>query len=210
MRIPGPNDLLKLAGRGYGAIETAIGLVPRLVTIVGEVEMIMVRVAALMDEVETTNRRAAGVVIRTETVVSRVETVVGRADVLTDRITPLLDGYQPVLARLEPMLARLADTTSPVEVDAIVQLVDTLPDLAEKMRQDIVPILDTLGTVAPDLRDLLDVSKELNEMLGALPGLGRIKKKIEERQEFEDNYRADEEPPSSPDRPAPIGLTRPY
>ena len=200
MRLPGPNDLLKLAGQSYGAIETALGLVPRLVSIVGEVETLMVRVNALIGDIETTNRRAAGVVTRTETVVSRVETVVGRADILTNRITPLLDGYQPVLVQLEPMLTRLADTTSPTEVDAMVKLIDTLPDMADKMQKDIVPILDTLGTVAPDLRDLLDVSKELNEMLGAVPGLGRIKKKIEERQELEDSYRADENPPSSPDR----------
>ena len=200
MRLPGPSDLLTLVGQSYSAIETAIGLVPRLVSVVGEVEMIMGRVVTLIGDIETTNRRAAGVVTRTETVVSRVESVVGRADTLTARVTPLLDRYQPVLDQLEPMIARLADTTSPDEVDAIVKLIDLLPDMADKVQKDIVPILDTLGTVAPDLRDLLDVSKELNEMLGAVPGLGRIKKKIEERQEQEDDYRAAEAPPSAPDR----------
>jgi hypothetical protein len=207
MRLPGPNDLFKLLGQSYGAIETAIGLVPRLVSVVGEVEMIMGRVTALIGDIETTNRRAAGVVTRTETVVARsesvvarTESVVARADTLTGRISPLLDRYQPMLEKLQPMLSRLASTTSPTEIDAVVKLIDMLPDMADKLQKDIVPILDTLGTVAPDLRDLLDVSKEFNEMLGAVPGLGRVKKKIEERQELEDNYRADEIPPSAPNR----------
>jgi hypothetical protein len=37
--------------------------------------------------------------------------------------------------------------------------------------------------VAPDLHDLLDVSRELNEMLAKLPGVGRVKRRINEQQE---------------------------
>ena len=49
----------------------------------------------------------------------------------------------------------------------------------------MLPVMTTLGTVAPDLHDLLDVSRELNEMLGKLPGLGRIKRRVEEEQAAE-------------------------
>ncbi len=200
MRLPGPNDMLKIAGQGYEAAERAISLVPRLVIIVAEVEQIMAQVRTVIADIQTTQRRAAQVVGRTETVVARVETVVGRTERLTDALAPLAERFEPTLAKLEPLAARLAATTTAVEVDAIVTLIDTLPAVAGKMQTDILPILDTLGTVAPDLRDLLDVSKELNEMLGAVPGLGRIKKKIEERQEQEDDYRAMEAPPAAPAR----------
>ena len=47
----------------------------------------------------------------------------------------------------------------------MVALLDTLPNVAQKLDRDVLPVLDTLGTVAPDLRDLLDVSKQLNVML---------------------------------------------
>ncbi|MET3803384.1 ABC-type transporter Mla subunit MlaD [Nakamurella sp. UYEF19] len=205
MRLPGPTDLLALAGRGFEAAEKAIALVPRLVVIVGEVEQLMATVRKVVADIQTVQTRAAAVVGRTETVVTRAETVVGRTEKLTAALTPLLDRFQPTLDKLEPMVAHLAATTSPVEIDAIVKLVDTLPDVAAKMQTDILPILDTLGTVAPDLRDLLDVSRELNEILGAVPGLGRIKKRIEERQEQEDEaradeYRANEIPPAEPAR----------
>ena len=50
------------------------------------------------------------------------------------------------------------------------------------MERDLLPVMRTLGTVAPDVHDLLDVSRELNGMLGKLPGMGRIKKRVDEQQ----------------------------
>jgi hypothetical protein len=50
------------------------------------------------------------------------------------------------------------------------------------METDIMPILDSLNSVAPDLHDLLDVSRELNEMLSQIPGISRMKKRIDEQQ----------------------------
>jgi hypothetical protein len=59
--------------------------------------------------------------------------------------------------------------------------------LALKVENDIVPVLDSLTSVAPDLHDLLDVSRELNEMLAKLPGMGRIKERVDEEQNGEKN-----------------------
>ena len=144
---------------------------------------------------------AAGTTVqRAATQITRTEGLLDDAGRLTAEVQPLLDAYRPILDRLQPILVHLASTTSPTEVDAIVQLVDRLPVLADKLDRDILPVLDTLSTVAPDLRDLLDVSRELNELIGSVPGLGRAKKRIEEEQETDRHYRADEEPASAPHR----------
>ena len=90
----------------------------------------------------------------------------------------------------------------------MVKLLDALPAIVDKLDADILPVLDTLATVAPDLRDLLDVSKELNELIGSVPGLGRVKKKIEEKQDSQDEYRAQEEPAAAPDRRTARGSER--
>jgi hypothetical protein len=103
---------------------------------------------------------------------------VTRADDLVGRL-------EPSLTRLQPTLERLAETTDPHEVDAMVALVDQLPLLAAKLETDVIPVLHTLTSVAPDLHDLLDVSRELNEMLAKLPGMGRLKKKVDEEQELD-------------------------
>lgn len=215
--LPGPADLLRLPAHAVEAITEALGLVPRLVAVVGEVERLLTRVGALLDRIEITRERADLVVVtveatnvRAETVVAHTEPVVVRAATLVNRLTPLLDRALPLLDRLlpvadrlEPMLAQLADTTSGAEVDAMTRLIDLMPDVVDKLGSDILPVLDTLGTVAPDLRDLLDASRQLNQMLGAIPGLGKMKRKIEDEQDAEDaaespRYRSGEEPPAAP------------
>jgi len=121
---------------------------------------------------------------------------------LTDRVAPLVETYQPMLETVAPIVSRIADSTSPDEVEAVVRLIDALPIIVERLDRDILPVLDTLSTVAPDLRDLLDVSRVMNELLGSVPGLGRVKKRVEEKRANEEafEYLADEEPASAPDR----------
>jgi hypothetical protein len=172
-----------------------------------------VRASAAIDQVEAVTRDAAAVVVHTNAVVDRAEALVGRSggavdgaealvgrtdgvvdraevlvgdtDVLVRRLATLLELVEGPMTTLEPTLRTLADTTHPEEVAALVQLIDHLPELTTRVETDVLPVLSTLGTVAPDLHDLLDVSRELNEMLGKLPGLGRIKRRVEEEQEAE-------------------------
>jgi hypothetical protein len=191
--IPRPRHVVAVVRQGFQALEWMIMLVPRIVALVNEIEMMATRVGTVLSNIEETQRRVSQTVTATDVIVAD-------AALVTARVTPLLDAYQPALERLQPIVVRMAETTSPDEIDAIVTLLDTLPEIVRKLDSDILPILDTLGTVAPDLRDLLDVSKQLNEMLGAVPGLGRIKQRVEEQQAHEDDYRADEEPPSRPSR----------
>ena len=129
-------------------------------------------------------------------VVGRAAELVGRVDAVTRRIEPLLDGLEPPLTRLQPVLERLAETTDPHEVDALVQLVDHLPRLADRMESDVLPMLDSLNTVAPDLHELLNVSRELNEMLSQIPGLSRMRKFL--------GREPDEEGRSEAARPTPL------
>lgn len=150
--IPGPAEALRLADQAQRAVREAIALVPRLVAVVGQVEEIVAAVGGIVASVDLTQRRAADLVAR---------------------VDPLLGRFEPILDRLEPIAARLADTTSPAEVDALVTLVDRLPRIVAALDADILPILTTLGTVAPDLHELLDAAKELNEIITQIPGLRR-------------------------------------
>jgi ABC-type transporter Mla subunit MlaD len=174
-----PAALAGVAGKGIESIERALSLVPRLADLVTDAEALVARIGALADQIDI---------------------VVDEAAAVTGRLTPLLQELEPPLTRLQPVLARLAETTDPDEVDAVVTMVNLLPSVVDKFQADIVPVLDTLGTVAPDLRDLLDVSKELNELIGAIPGVGRVKRRIDEEEIDPGAYRADEEPPAAPDR----------
>ncbi|HEU5268613.1 MAG TPA: hypothetical protein VFU36_01725, partial [Jatrophihabitans sp.] len=93
--------------------------------------------------------------------------------------------------RLAPLADRLAESTSPAEVDAIVQLIDTVPELVDRLHKEILPILASMTNVAPDIRELLETTQEFAEMLGSVPGMGRIKRRVEERHEEHEADRAE-------------------
>ena len=51
--------------------------------------------------------------------------------------------------------------------------------LLDRIERDVLPTMQTFTTLAPDVTELLAVSKALNEMMGSVPGLGRAKKRID-------------------------------
>ena len=180
--VPGPRDLLAVLEKGVDQVDALLGAVPRVLTLLDQAEVLLVRASAAIDQVEAVTRDAAAVSTSAGAVVDRADVLVVRSDGLVARLATLLDALEGPLTTLQPTLQTLADTTHPEEVAALVTLVDHLPDLTMRVERDVLPVMTTLGTVAPDLHDLLDVSRELNEMLGKLPGLGRIKRRVEEEQ----------------------------
>ena len=169
--VPGVAELAGLA-------EQVLAVGPRLAVLLADVERLVRQADRLLGEVD-------GLVQRIETTRAEAQRVVRLADSTRTRADGLVAALEPHVApleRLQPMLERLADTTSPEEVDALVALVDTLPVLASQVEGDVLPVMRSLGTVAPDVHDLLDLTRELNAMLGKVPGLGRIKRKVDEQQ----------------------------
>ena len=146
--------------------------VPRLVTVVGEVEQIVARVSLLMSDIDRTQQRAAQVVERTEQ--------------LTERLSPLLDRFQPTLEQLEPIVSTLPAPPARPRSKPWCSWSTSSRRSSRRWTatscRSSTPWTWSLRTS----RDLLDVSKELNDILGAVPGLGRVKRKIEKEQDLED------------------------
>jgi len=68
-------------------------------------------------------------------------------------------------------------------VAALVKVVQTTPELLERVGTEVLPMLATLGTVAPDVQELVETATQLNEMFGHVPGMGRVKKRLEDQAE---------------------------
>lgn len=180
--VPGPRDLFSAFEKGTDQVEALLGAVPRALALLDRAETLIDGASSAVARVRTICEDAAAVVERTRGVVDR-------ADLQVTRVTELIDAMAPALITLQPTLDTLAETTHPDEVKALVGLVDQLPELTARMESDVLPILGTLGSVAPDIHDLLVVSRELNDMLAKLPGMGRLKRRIEE-EEGEDRTEA--------------------
>ena len=82
---------------------------------------------------------------------------------------------------------RFVDDLAPEEIDAAIKLVDELPALAHHMSTDILPILETLDRVGPDLHELLDVTKDLRSAIDGVPGFSFLKKRGEAKSDDDED-----------------------
>jgi ABC-type transporter Mla subunit MlaD len=166
--------------------EAAAAEVVRVGTVVDDAKVQIDRVGTVVDDAKVQIDRVGAVVDGAQERIDSVGTVVDGAAVQVGRAASLMDVLEPPLTTLQPTLQTLADTTHPDEVAALVQLIDHLPQLTEQVERDVLPVLATLGSVAPDVHELLNVSRELNEILGKIPGIGRLKRRVEEEDEDPD------------------------
>ena len=134
--VPGPRDLLAVIEKGADQVDQLLGAVPRVLALLDQAEVLLVRASAAVDAVEAVTREARDrrrahrrpSSTGPEALLVRTDTVVGTADALVSRSVPLLDALEPSLVKLlQPTLDTLAETTHPEEVAALVQLIDHLP-----------------------------------------------------------------------------------
>jgi len=172
-----------IVDRVEAVADAATAEVARVGAVVDAATAEVARVGGVVDAATAEVARVGGVVDAATAEVARVGGVVDGAGVQVGRAAVLIDLLEPSLTKLEPTLRTLADTTHPEEVAALVTLIDHLPAVTLQVERDILPVMASLGSVAPDLHELLDVSRELNEILGKVPGIGRLKRRVEQEDE---------------------------
>lgn len=177
MRLPSVPAVPGLA-EITGVVEQVLAAGPRLGALLGETERLVREIDRLLGQVDGLLQRVESTRVEAQRVVRRADNTRTRADKLLAALEPHIGP----LERLHPTIERLAETTDPAEVDALVALIDTLPVLAGQVEGEVIPVMRSLSSVAPDVHDLLDLTRELNAMLGKLPGMGRIKKRVDEQQ----------------------------
>ena len=77
-------------------------------------------------------------------------------------------------------MRRLAASLEPDEVQALVTLVDRLPQLITHLDEDILPILETLGDVGPNLSDLVDTVQDMRQVVKGFPGSRLFRRRVAE------------------------------
>jgi hypothetical protein len=182
--IPGPQAVLGGAVAAAEAVETAIGLVPRLVTVVARVEQLLDRVEAVVTRIEGVATSADEAAARTHTTIDHATQVTSAAleqanaaKALVDRMDSLLAGWEPTLDRVAPAARRFAESLDEHEVDAAIALIDRLPRVLEHLDQDVLPVLKTLDRVGPDVHELLEVVQDLRRVITGLPGVNLLRRR---------------------------------
>jgi hypothetical protein len=55
-----------------------------------------------------------------------------------------------------------------------------------KVDEDILPVVENLRTVPADIHDLLDTSKDLNDIVASVPGLRHVKRRMDSNRRLQD------------------------
>ncbi|WP_375481348.1 hypothetical protein [uncultured Jatrophihabitans sp.] len=100
-----------------------------------------------------------------------------RAATLVPRVGTLLDTAECLLARLDALLTRFEQD------EGVLRTTVEKATASEAEIRELLPVLSSLRTAAPDLTELVGLSRGLNEIIGALPGLGKAKRRVDEKLE---------------------------
>jgi ABC-type transporter Mla subunit MlaD len=120
--------------------------------------------------VAETRAKADEAIVAIGRTTSSADELLRRTDVLIARGEPLIDAYAEPLADLAPSVRRLAETLEPHEVEALVTLIDRLPRLVAHLDEDVLPVLESLGSVGTDVHDLVDTVQDLRQVVKGFPG----------------------------------------
>jgi ABC-type transporter Mla subunit MlaD len=146
----GVEDALALPRRALSLMTSADALIDRVHEVLDSIELTRADADALLSRAEQTRTAVADMAARAEATRRGAAETVAAIDELVGQVGALLERFRPSLTRLAPRL------------DA-----------------DVVPLLDGLGTIAPDVHQLLAIVGEFDEVLGHVPGMGRIKRRVE-------------------------------
>lgn len=184
--IPGSAEVVQAVSAVRDGVGDALGLGPRLLSLLGRTEAMLARVTGILDRMEATVDRAEEVINNVASTARSARTVMAEAEGTVSVSAELVALYAEPVRELAPSLRTFADSVDPDEVAAMVGLVDRLPALLKHLDEEVLPILTTLDRVAPDLHQLLEIAQDLQVALGGLPGMGWIRKRADkEEQEAE-------------------------
>ena len=180
--------LVVRVGETLDRVDAAVGRVEGVVgdaqALVGRVDDVAGRAAEVAESAAGVADRAGSVADRADQVVDQIIPVTGAAEGVLESVgttsagaQALLEVFQPMTERGAPLLQHFIDEFSVEELQALIKLVDQVPQFTEHMETDIMPILATLDRVGPDVHELLEVLKDVRLAIQGVPGLSLFRRR---------------------------------
>ena len=180
VRLPDPHGGLVAARNGLDlarpgvrwAHETAVfavGLAGRINALLDDADALLYDVSALMDRINSVVDSTELVVAGAEATNRAAEGVVLSASLTSKTALELVELLEPITRQSIPFARKFVESLQDSEVDAAIDMVDHLPALVKHM-EATMPILATLGTVAPEVHELLGVTKDVRRAVIGIPG----------------------------------------
>lgn len=195
-RVDGTIDSAEGVVRRVDAtIDSAEGVVRRVDATIDSAEGVVARVGATVDTADE-------LVLDAGTLIERVVPLIDFADSALAPVKPVVEALlvdaelDPEVARrvatrltevlvwadktvslLEPIADEVLESVDPEEIKAVVKFIDHLPALGESLETDIMPVLASMDTVAPEVHQILEVAQQCLEAVAGIPGFQLLRRR---------------------------------
>lgn len=170
------GDAEEIVLRVDSTVDDAEGLVGRVGTVTGSAEQITERALPVVDFVESTVAQVKPVL---EALLLEEGVRAEQATMISTRVTELLVTADEVATRLAPVAGRVVDAVDSEDFEAVLELIDNLPQLITSVERDVLPVVRSLDSVAPEVTEILDVASKCLEALNGIPGFQRLRRRGE-------------------------------
>ncbi len=196
MRVPSNpiGRAVDAAAHGPDVARRVAALLPRAVRIFDSADRLVERIEALLDRLERCEVQVQAVIERVASSELAARSVIGEVALTHRRLEALLDTFEPVLEHSVDTAAYASERFGPAQVDSVLAYLDHQPML-RKLEDEVLPMMAGMASVAPDLKELIAVSRGLNELMGSVPGLGKAKRRVDEELEELQREAADPDSP---------------
>lgn len=160
--------------RADGIIDRADGITGRADGVAGSAEAIVERAVPVVDFVESTVAEVRPVL---EALLLEEGVRAEQARIVSTRVAELLGAADEVARKLTPLAGRVADTVSSEDFEAVLEVVDNLPENVRAVERDVLPVVRSLDTVAPEVHQILEVAQDCLEALNGIPGFQRLRRR---------------------------------
>ncbi len=162
-------------------VDSADGVVTRVGTTVDVADELVIEAGGLIGRVEPLLDFADSALAPVKPVVEALlvdaELSPETARKVATRLTEVLVWTDKTIALLEPIADEILESVDSEEIRAVVQFIDHLPALGDSLENDVMPVLASLDTVAPEVHQILEVAQQCLEAVQGIPGFQLLRRR---------------------------------
>lgn len=184
-----------IVGRVGTTVDSAEGVVRRVDATIDSAEGVVTRVGTTVDTADDLVLDAGGLIERVVPMVDLADSALApvrpvveallvdaeldpeAARLVATRMTEVLVWADKTIRLLEPIADDVLESIDPDEVKAVVQFIDHLPALGNTLENDVMPVLASLDTVAPEVHQILEVAQQCLEAVAGIPGFQLLRRR---------------------------------
>ncbi|MEH6380984.1 MAG: methyl-accepting chemotaxis protein, partial [Dietzia cercidiphylli] len=184
-----------IVARIGATVDVADSVVLRVDSTVDSADAVVVRVGSTVDTADGLVTSAGGLMDRIVPMVDFAESALAPVKPVVEallvdaelspetarrvatRLTEVLVWTDKTIALLEPIADEILESVDSEEIKAVVQFIDHLPALGDSLENDVMPVLASLDTVAPEVHQILEVAQQCLEAVQGIPGFQLLRRR---------------------------------